>query len=70
MAMAPAWIIGLRGIPESGVQADGVEGISRGLHAHIRLHERWGEPLQCQPLHEGFGDGLDRERLVHPPPTA
>ena len=46
------------------IEADGIEGLPRGLHPHLALHVLQRQALQRQAVGERFGDRLNRERFV------
>ena len=62
--MAPALIIGFRGRPVPGSEADRIEGLARGFDSHLGQDPLDPEIGECQPVDEGFGDRLDGEGLA------
>ncbi len=62
--IAPALIIGLRGRPGLGLQADRVERVARRLDAHVRVDDLESAIGERQRVGERLAHRLDRERDV------
>jgi hypothetical protein len=64
VAMAPALIIGLNGAPVTRFQADGIEGLARGLDTDAFQHAGLALVFQRQAVGQRLGDRLDGEGLA------